>query len=76
MMITGGIGMLVGTAVKLLVPEPKRKIKVPVVEEIDEDDDDCDISMTMDDDKNLLTCFKDLLKRPITKWMTFSASLQ
>lgn len=74
-MFSGGIGLVIASLVALFVPEPERKVQEPV-EEDDCDDSSCSLSSSISEDKNLLTCFSDLLKRPVTKWMTISASLQ
>ena len=67
-MMSGGVGLLIAAAVKVFVPEPKRKIKP------DEDDDECPYEIEAN--KPLLECFNDLMKRPVSKYMTYSAALQ
>lgn len=74
-MFSGGIGLVIAAMVYLFVPEPERKVQEPI-EEDNDDDSSCSLSSAIDEEKNFLTCFSDLLKRPITKWMTVSASLQ
>ena len=72
LIFSGVIGLIIASLVKIFVPEPARKVFEPVVEE---DNESCSMdSLNIDEEKSLLTCFSDLLKRPITKWMTVAAS--
>jgi len=71
-MFSGVIGLAIAAMVKIFVPEPARKVCEPIIEE---DNESCSMdSLNIDEEKSLLTCFNDLLKRPITKWMTVAAS--
>jgi hypothetical protein len=73
LMFSGCLGLVISAMVKIFVPEPARKVCEPIIEE---DEESCSLdSLNIDEEVSLLTCFSDLLKRPITKWMTISASL-
>ena len=65
----GGVGLVFGAAVRFLVPEPERKAEY--VEEFKTDE-----FVEQVEKPNLLTCFKDLLKRPVSRYLTVAASFR